>query len=283
MTGRSIDKFLNRTSYTNPGKKGEGTRKKGNRLIIEDVGGEEEVEGGGKEEEEEGEVEDYLPHLCWPLRETENEFECIAIPEEDGEKNPNTSNASILGILGYEQIPQKKTSPKIHPTIVDHWGDILRSGLPQNKVMEMVKKYPPVENCPWIEVPKLNPEVNVVINELARKRDQRVQKSQNQIGAAITAIAQALNEAVEEESPNIRLIERLSDAGRILTAVNFEESSLRRGLINPGINDKLKDELNSTAVDGYLYGNNLGEKIKETKALEKVSETFKFLRNPQSR
>ncbi|XP_044763671.1 uncharacterized protein LOC123320416 [Coccinella septempunctata] len=110
--------------------------------------------------------------------------------------------------------------------------------------------------------------------------DQRVQKSQNQIGAAITAIAQALNEAVEEESLNTRLIERLSDAGRILTAVHFEESSLRRGLIHPGINDKLKEALSSTAVDGYPYGNNLGEKIKETKALEKASGDLKIPKKP---
>lgn len=198
------------------------------------------------------------------------------VPEEAGELNPDQLDASILGILGYEQIPQKKTSPKIHQTIARQWGDILKLGLPDNKVTEMVDKYPPIENCPWVEAPKLNPEVEIVVNEQAKKRDLRVQKTQNRVGAAITAIAQALNEAIEAKNPDTALIERLSDAGKLLAAVHFDESSLRRGLIQPGINEKLKETLDQTGVDGFLYGNNLGEKIKETKALEKTSEDLKI-------
>ena len=66
-----------------------------------------------------------------------------------------------------------------------------------------------------------------------------------------------------QESTNISTIEPIIDAGRLLTDVFHEESTVRRNLVLTLVSPNMK----KTTPGQFLFGPELGEKIKRVKAL----------------
>lgn len=167
----------------------------------------------------------------------------------------------------------------VHANIASRWENILKQGLDGDTRSNLLGKYPPIGNCPLVEAPKLNLEVKASINELVLRRDARLGAIQNQIGASLGAIGKALTILVGQEKEgvagNIRLIELLSDAGRLLADVHQSETEARRALVASNLNKKVKDTLINTSRDEWLFGKNLSDRVKDAKALEKSSSDFK--------
>ncbi|KAJ8927561.1 hypothetical protein NQ314_019956 [Rhamnusium bicolor] len=68
----------------------------------------------------------------------------------------------------------------------------------------------------------------------------------------------------------------LSDAGRMLAEVHHAESESRRNLVSVDINRQFKDTLTNVSVDGWLFGENLEDRVQAAKALERSSADLKI-------
>ncbi|KAJ8967708.1 hypothetical protein NQ314_002654 [Rhamnusium bicolor] len=87
------------------------------------------------------------------------------------------------------------------------------------------------------------------MNEQHRQRDQRLS-----------------GEAINHE-----LVEFLSDAGRLFC----EDSRCRRTIVSSSIDKNFRATLTDVSVDGWLFGSNLGERVKAARDLEKLSSDLK--------
>lgn len=166
----------------------------------------------------------------------------------------------VLSTLGEDAIPKRTVGPPVQRDIATRWTNILKNGLSDENRQNIIVAYPPAENCQNLGAPKLNEEVSSAISEAVIKRDARLADLQTQVGASLAAIGRVLSSMLEEEGGgdrgNIRL---LSDAGRLLANLHHSESNSRRDLISLNLNRDLRHTINNATVDGWLFGDNLGD------------------------
>lgn len=157
------------------------------------------------------------------------------------------------------------------------WLSILQQGLGADTTLELLKKYPAAGNLQLAAAPKLNSEVCSVLSEQHRERDRRMFNLQEQTGAALTAVGKALTMLLQGNGAESTrpLIEMLSDAGRLLADTHHEQSQCRRTLASADVGNQFRATLTDVAVDGWLFGSNLGERVKAARELEKISSELK--------
>lgn len=72
------------------------------------------------------------------------------------------------------------------------------------------------------------------------------------------------------------MVELLGDAARLLNDVQFQESQSRRNILGVYLKkDVLSSVANSKPLDGWLFGDNLSERLKSAAALEKSGKELK--------
>lgn len=193
-------------------------------------------------------------------------------------KVPIALNASTLDLLGDDPSKYEQTGPDIHLAVAERWEKILRDGLPKEQKRDLQEKYPTIGNCRLTKAPKLNLEVKAALSALAIKKDTYQFSAQNQLGAGINAIGAALTEVLKAESSTeqtidtSKFIERLADAGRILSDLHHDMSKARRSFIVPALNAIVKSIADDSAIDSLLFGENFSENLKAAKATEKSSK-----------
>lgn len=86
----------------------------------------------------------------------------------------------------------RKFAEEVDPELASRWEDILKSGIPEEILKEIIKKYPPPQNCPNFDPPKLNEAVKAVVPNTVVARDERIAKRQGKVTAALAATAKAI-------------------------------------------------------------------------------------------
>ncbi|KAJ8980493.1 hypothetical protein NQ317_000609 [Molorchus minor] len=186
-------------------------------------------------------------------------------------------SSEVLKMIGQQGPSNEALGEAIHEDVARVWSTLLQNGMEAEVVKNLLMKYPPVENCRLVEAPKLNMEVKRAITQQHLERDERLAGVQNQLGAALGAVGKALTFCLEKEGEEWnKLIELLGDAGKLLASVHYAESQSRRVLASAGINKTFKSTLTEVSVDGWLFGENLGERMKTTKALDKTLEDLRI-------
>lgn len=183
-------------------------------------------------------------------------------------------NSEVLKLLGDVRQKEDGNSGSIHKDLALRWQSILQSGLESENRYSIMAKYPVIGNCPLSAAPKLNLEVKASVSEAVTNRDSRLANLQSQIGAALSALGKALTILLDEEDEkknNLQVIELMSDAGRLMADLHHEKSKSRRVLISSDLNKTFKETLTDASLDGWLFGDNLGDRMKVAKALEKSS------------
>ncbi|CAL1674600.1 unnamed protein product [Lasius platythorax] len=79
----------------------------------------------------------------------------------------------------------------------------------------------------------------------------------------------------DEKLPTKELTESLWGVLQLLADLQHAESSICRSLILKNINASMKETLNVTAVDEWLFGEKLDEKVKAAKTIENSSKSLK--------
>ncbi|XP_050505216.1 uncharacterized protein LOC126883607 [Diabrotica virgifera virgifera] len=185
-------------------------------------------------------------------------------------------NKQLQALLGDECETPILFAPSLHNDIASRWNVILRKGLDLDKRKEVIAKYAPPENCKNVLPPNLNLHVKGALTDSNERRDARLSSLQSQVGAGIAAIGKVLSSLYEKgEERDKENIQALSDAGRILADVHYQETISRRDLVLLNINKDLRDTLSESPPDEWLFGGNLEEAIKAKKTIDISSQQLR--------
>lgn len=130
----------------------------------------------------------------------------------------------------------------------------------------------------YTETPKLNLEIVPLLSEIAKKRDQHFVDTQNCVGTAIAALGAAVSMLLDppEEGVDENIFtDYISHAGQILTDVFHQQSVARKSFITPQLNKNVKSVVETMFPDKWLYGDDLKDKVKDVKEIEKVCASIK--------
>uniref|UniRef100_A0ABD2XG35 Uncharacterized protein n=1 Tax=Trichogramma kaykai TaxID=54128 RepID=A0ABD2XG35_9HYME len=165
-----------------------------------------------------------------------------------------TLNEKVLNVIGQPLQAERILAAPVHDTFKNRWREVLQLGLPKEEREEVMKKYPIPGNCTFLDPPKLNKEVETAVSEICKTRDARIMSKI--ISTVLT---------YDEKSENIAIIEAACDTARLVIDAMRDETLIRRSLILSSINSAVKDTLGSTDPDGWLFGGELSEKLRQAK------------------
>lgn len=142
---------------------------------------------------------------------------------------------------------------------------------------ELLGKYPRQGNL-QLEAPLLNPEVETVLHETAKRRDRFLALDQSLCGATMSALGSLLSDIILRKDDSldwVEIIQCLSDAGRLQYELMHQLSMARRALIYPGFKKEAKTLLEKTKADSFLFGTGLANRLKSAKSAEKAGMSMK--------
>lgn len=199
--------------------------------------------------------------------------ESVTVQEKDEVLDPE-----ILTILGEDPSEQNEYGHNLHKDIAPRWSHILTNGLSKEIKSDLIKQYLPAENCINMKAPKLNLEIEAALTPLNIKKDAYSQSKQNQLSSCLSAIGVALHWALSSSKDSVpqKIIKTLSDAGRLLCDSHYRESQSRRYALINNLNKKTQDAVKNTKLDESLFGKNLAEHLKSTKAISQSGAEMKF-------
>ncbi|XP_028178029.1 uncharacterized protein LOC114365611 [Ostrinia furnacalis] len=199
--------------------------------------------------------------------ENDSQPECSAIIDECPELHED-----ILNILGPDTTTEKPFGDNLHKDVASRWQHILLNGLSKENRSDLLKTYLPPENCPNMRAPKLNLEIKAALTEINNKKDAYSQTKQNQLASCLSALGKALNLTLfksKEDTTSQEIIKSLSDAGRLLCDYHFKESQSRRYAVINSLNKDTRDTIKNTKIDDFLFGSDLADHLKSSKAISK--------------
>ncbi|XP_045447501.1 uncharacterized protein LOC123655791 [Melitaea cinxia] len=209
-------------------------------------------------------LEDIEPEMFNEVVDCEEE----PIPEEEEQLEEN-----VLEILGVAPQTEAK-GENLHKQIVERWAVIVKKGLDKEEKEKIQIENPPFTNFSEMTPPKLNPEVNAAVNDVARKRDQIIFKRQQQVSTALSCLGSALQLSMKDQK--LEAIKKLNDASRLLCDSLFMDTRGRRSLLLSVTNKNMKDFLVQSEPGSFLFGDNLTDQIKAAKSVQKSGEDLKI-------
>lgn len=194
-----------------------------------------------------------------------------------------TLEDDVLKIFGERLLPERVLAPEVNPHLAKIWEDIIKGGLPTEERKKLLTNFPPPKNCILMDPPKLNLEVKTALDNTIQKRDQRIVEKQEKITASLAGTIKAIEIILKSNSPEkTQLLESLNSVMRLLTDLQHDETEIRRNLILKNIKASMKDTLKDSKSDQWLFGNELSEKLKTAKTLQKSTNDLKPVKKPSS-
>lgn len=205
----------------------------------------------------------------------------MVVPTQETQELPE----EIISLLGEAKKSELPLGVPVPAEISKRWGKILVEGLEKEQKEALFKQMLMPENFQLAYAPKLNAEVSTVLSESARNRDKRLEKSQNQLGSGIAGLVNLTKDLVQSDMDKLAVIKRISEISQILLDLHYEETVNRRKLIIPMLDKKFFNTIQGVKRDSYLFGEKLGENIKNTNEIEKSSKQIKkpFFNQPVQR
>lgn len=187
---------------------------------------------------------------------------------------PNTSGPEvlpqeILEALGDPIGKEEVLGPAINDEIAKRWGRILVEGLTKESKDATIKKTLTPENFCLSKAPKLNLEISAVLSDNMKNRDKLFEKAQNQLGLGIAGLSSLASSLIKEDLEKVEILKRLSEISQIFLDLHHENTKQRRKLITTSLDKKFSATITDVKRDTFLFGANLGEKIKATKTAER--------------
>lgn len=177
--------------------------------------------------------------------------------------------SDILEALGDPKAKEEVFGPKIPEEISKRWGRILLDGLSKEVKQNMSEKFLVPDNFRLAKAPILNPEIVPVLSESARHRDKLLEKSQNQLGLGISELTNLASAVIQGDLNKIDILKKVSEISQIFLDLHYEDTKRRRKLITSSLDKKFLNMITDVKRDKYLFGNDLGEKIKASKTAER--------------
>ncbi|XP_049868910.1 uncharacterized protein LOC126368799 [Pectinophora gossypiella] len=196
-------------------------------------------------------------------------------PADPSEPSTSAVPEEILCMLGEAKKIEQALGEKIPPEISERWGKILLDGLAKEQKNMLTEKTLIPENFLLARAPKLNPEVVAVLSDAVKNRDKRLEKAQNQLGLGIAGLVNLTKDLINSDIDKLNIIKRISEVSQLLLDLHYEESINRRKLIVPLLDKKFWNTIQGVKRDNFLFGEKLGDNIKNSKDIEKFSQQIK--------
>lgn len=164
-----------------------------------------------------------------------------------------------------------------HPELKNTWLKWKFEGLPEKNRKEILESYNRKDDF-YIEAPKLNLEIVPLLTDIAKKRDQHFVDTQNCVGTAIAALGAAVSMLIDPPEDGLdedAFTDYISHAGQILTDVFHQQSVARKSFITPHLSKNVKPVVEAMISNEWLYGDNLKDKVKDVKEIEKACADIK--------
>lgn len=192
-------------------------------------------------------------------------------------------NDNVIKAVGKRYVTERQLAEPVADHVALRWGDITKQGLPEEDKKLIIDKYPPAKNCIFSDPPKLNDDVKEVLSKNVKSRDEKIVERQRKISAGLGAAGLLINQFMNVENVDLKLIEKISDIGSIFSDLQHDENMIRKNLISSNINESFKNTLKEANPEEFLFGNDLEEKLKARELLEKSSKKLKSYKHPDSK
>lgn len=196
----------------------------------------------------------------------------LEVAPEDAEQ---PLDETMLAVLGDDPAATKAKRVDIHTTFLQRWRHGMLQGLSAADREEILNKYArPSE----FEAPILNPEIAASLGEAACKRDAYKRETQQLAGSALTVLGAVLTMCNQEPQSidRVEMLEYLLDVARFIMELHHKQTESRKAFITPGMSRDIKTILQTTVPGEFLFGEKLGDKIKEAKSLERMGHTLRL-------
>lgn len=180
----------------------------------------------------------------------------------------------VLRVLGEDPLASRALELSFHPAMLARWKFWAVNGVAKQEMDDVLSKYARQEG---LDAPGLNLEVTTNLSDPAVKRDKFTIEKQWSVGATMTAVGSTLSMFLEEDESidKLTVVERLGDSMKMLSDLQFRLTESRKAFILPGLSKQSRDVLTASKTDELLFGRNLAERLKESRALDKVSQSIK--------
>lgn len=214
-------------------------------------------------------------------------FYCFAV--NDANRLSNEKNDEFSADLGVADPPEANLDPAvlhifgadpnsavaidnaIDPQVLSRWKHFREKRWPDEEREKILSLYPRQINDLSFEAPTLNPEFTGILIDTAKRRDAYLKKTQNTIGAALVALGSAISLMIKPSSEDdLEVLARQWDCAKLLMDAFEDKTRTRRKLIIPCVDKKWKSVLEATAPGKFLFGDELVEKLKLAKSVEKA-------------
>lgn len=198
-----------------------------------------------------------------------------AAPADINQPSTSALPQEILSILGEAKKLEQPLGESIPTELSERWGKILVDGLAKDQKELLVGKMPVPSNFLLAQAPKLNQEVAAVLHDTAKNRDKRLEVAQNQLGVGIAGLANLTKDLIKGDLIKLEIITRMSEITQVLLDLHYEGSVNRKKLLLPLLDKKFWSTIQGVKRDHYLFGEKLGESIKNTKEIAKSGQDLK--------
>ena len=196
------------------------------------------------------------------------------VPESVEEIKETPLQKEFAEIFGGDPSASNALQIKIHSSILNRWKFWFVNGIKKEEKENLLEKY---QSPGGLEVPKLNPEILLKLPKHAKSRDTHMSTRQQLAGAALAALGSVMTTLIEETESidKIQVMEKLHDAGKLMAEIIHSQTKSRKAFIVAGVDKDTKTMLEDTKTEEFLFGNNLSEKFKEAKVMDKIANSMK--------
>lgn len=180
-----------------------------------------------------------------------------------------------MEILGIDPTQAEKYGKDIQKDLAVRFEHGATSGLTKEIRKEFTDKYLVPGNCKLVDAPTLNPEVKAALSEAVTKRDKAIETKQKLMSSAISSLGEAITQLLTAKEKNSNLLRLLMDTGRILCDCQHNDTVTRRNYVIYSVKKEMKEYLQNTKVDNFLFGQNLSDTLKTAKAIHKSGAELK--------
>lgn len=182
-----------------------------------------------------------------------------------------------MEILG-EGLSNNEMEFIFHPKLAETWKKVLAEGIDKKSKIKFFKMYPRKGNCP-IDTPKLNPEVEAIVNDTVKKRDKYLAIDQDLCGASLSSLRKAVNMILNDKKDEIdrkELLTTLTDSGRLICELFKQLTKARKVFFIRDLIKKPKLFSKKRKLMSFcLNSSTLSQRVKTAKSVEKVGLSLK--------
>ncbi len=196
---------------------------------------------------------------------------------DDAPLTASDRSAELLDCLEGKVKKKNNVSASISPRLADLVQSVLKTGIEDKDLDKLMDTYARPENCPAVNVPKINQEIWDNVPADYRTQDVKVQKNLKPVVASMNPILILLDQALTAHQQGETLdpkqvFDCLSDSVNMLASGIHLSNVSRKDSMKPVIQHKFRRLCSGDKPvgDEFLFGEELAKEVKELDESSKV-------------